>query len=330
MKKSIYIYNDSTLSRKDNSIRLCLNTGEIKDLPIEQLDEIFYMAQGSINTSILSLLSQHEVTVHFFGWYDNYLGTFLPKKSLLSGRMLIKQAEHYMNEERRVYLAKAFILAATANMYRNLRYYKSRGKDVDQEMKNIQILKESIKNVTSVKELMGKEGNIRKEYYKAWPKIINQDLEFNKRVMNPPDNEINSIISFVNSVIYAKCLSEIYKTQLNPTISYLHEPGERRYSLCLDISEIFKPILGDRIIFRLLNRGQITKDSFDKELNGLHLTQKASKLIMQEIDKTMKITIYHKTLDRDVTYQYLIRLECYKLVKHLLGEKDYVGTELWW
>ena len=288
------------------------------------------MAQGSINTSILSLLSQHEVTVHFFGWYDNYLGTFLPKKSLLSGRMLIKQAEHYMNEERRVYLAKAFILAATANMYRNLRYYKSRGKDVDQEMKNIQILKESIKNVTSVKELMGKEGNIRKEYYKAWPKIINQDLEFNKRVMNPPDNEINSIISFVNSVIYAKCLSEIYKTQLNPTISYLHEPGERRYSLCLDISEIFKPILGDRIIFRLLNRGQITKDSFDKELNGLHLTQKASKLIMQEIDKTMKITIYHKTLDRDVTYQYLIRLECYKLVKHLLGEKDYVGTELWW
>ena len=96
--------------------------------------------------------------------------------------------------------------------------------------------------------------------------IINQEIEFDKRVMHPPDNMINSLISFVNSLVYTRTLSEIYHTQLNPTISYLHEPGIRRYSLCLDISEVFKPLIGDRLIFSLLNRKQITEKSLHKRI----------------------------------------------------------------
>lgn len=91
--------------------------------------------------------------------------------------------------------------------------------------------------------------------------------------MYPPDNMINTLISFVNTIIYSKVLTEIYHTQLNPTISYLHEPGSRRFSLCLDLAEIFKPLIGDRVIFSLLNRNQITERSFEKELNFLHLTR---------------------------------------------------------
>ena len=148
--------------------------------------------------------------------------------------------------------------------------------------------------------------------------------------MHPPDNMINSLISFVNSLIYAKTLSEVYHTQLNPTISYLHEPGARRFSLCLDISEIFKPLIGDRLIFSLLNKRQITEDSFTKELNFLHLKQDASKLIATELEKRLRTTIMHNGLGRKVSYQYLIRLEAYKLVKHLLGEKEYEGFTIWW
>ena len=107
-----------------------------------------------------------------------------------------------------------------------------------------------IPKTESITELMGIEGNIRKTYYQAWNTIIDQNIDFSKRVMRPPDNMINSLISFVNSLIYTKVLTEIYKTQINPTISYLHEPGAKRFSLALDISEIFKPLIGDRLIFR--------------------------------------------------------------------------------
>ena len=131
-------------------------------------------------------------------------------------------------------------------------------------------------------------------------------------------------------MFYAKILSDIYHTQLNPTISYLHEPGVRRFSLCLDVSEVFKPLIGDRLIFSLLNRKQITEDSFTKELNFLHLKKEASALISRELEERLKKTIMHKELGRQVSYQYLIRLEAYKLIKHLIGEKEYEGFKIWW
>ena len=148
--------------------------------------------------------------------------------------------------------------------------------------------------------------------------------------MHPPDNMINSLISFVNSLIYAKILSEVYHTQLNPTISYLHEPGVRRYSLCLDLAEVFKPLIGDRLIFTLLNRKQITEESFTKNLNFLHLTKESSGIIVRELEERLKKTINHKELGKQVSYQYLMRLEVYKLIKHLIGEKEYEGFKIWW
>ena len=202
--------------------------------------------------------------------------------------------------------------------------------DVIKMYQNIDSLRAGLSDVKSVQEIMGIEGNIRKRYYSAWSIIINQEIEFDKRVMHPPDNMINSLISFVNSLIYTRTLSEIYHTQLNPTISYLHEPGVRRYSFCLDISEVFKPLIGDRLIFSLLNRKQITENSFTKELNYLHLKKEASQLIVSEFENRMKQTIMHRELGRQVSYQYLIRLEVYKLIKHLIGEKEYEGFRIWW
>lgn len=249
---------------------------------------------------------------------------------MVSGRLLVQQVEHYSNYDKRVVLAREFIQAAADNIYRNLRYYNGRGKNLKIAMQEIDYLRRQLPKCQKVDEIMGIEGNIRKIYYSAWNTIVDQDISFDKRVKNPPDNMINTLISYVNTLIYTRTLSEIFHTQLNPTISYLHEPGVRRFSLCLDISEIFKPLIGDRLIFSLLNRNQITEKSFTKDLNYLHLTKEASMLIISELEARLKKTIRHKELEKNVSYQYLIRLEAYKLIKHLTGEKDYAGFRIWW
>ena len=330
MGQSFYVYNNGDLRRKDNTLQFTNAEGEKKDIPIERIDDIYVMAEMTFNSTFLSYLSQYGITMHFFNYYNYYTGSFYPKEKLLAGQLLVKQVEHYADHGRRMVLARKFIEAAADNMYRNLRYYNGRGKDVSGYMSEVNDLRKKIPGTESVEELMGIEGNIRKQYYAAWNVIIDQEIHFGKRVMHPPDNMINSLISFVNSMIYAKILSEIYHTQLNPTISYLHEPGVRRFSLCLDVSEVFKPLIGDRLIFSLLNRKQITEDSFTKELNFLHLKKEASALISRELEERLKKTIMHKELGRQVSYQYLIRLEAYKLIKHLIGEKEYEGFKIWW
>ena len=330
MQESYYIYSVGNLTQKDNTLRFKTPDGLTKDLPIENVKEVYVMNEITVTSKLLSLFSKYGVNVHFFNHYQFYIGSFCPKESKLAGKLLIQQALAYSDYSNRLAIAQEFINSASFNIYRNLRYYNGRGKDVSSSMKRIDSLRKNVKKTESIEELMGVEGNIRQEYYKAWDVIIDQNIDFQKRVYHPADNMINSLISFVNSLVYTKTLSEIYKTQLNPTISFLHKPGTRRFSLALDVSEVFKPLIADRLIFSLLNRSQITEDSFVKDFNGLQLTEKASKTIMAELDNKLKTTIFHKELNKNVSYQFLIRLELYKLIKHIIGEKEYKGFEMWW
>lgn len=253
MQESYYIYSVGNLTQKDNTLRFKTPDGLTKDLPIENVKEVYVMNEITVTSKLLSLFSKYGVNVHFFNHYQFYIGSFCPKESKLAGQLLIQQALAYSDYSNRLAIAQEFINSASFNIYRNLRYYNGRGKDVSSSMKRIDSLRKNIKKTESIEELMGVEGNIRQEYYKAWDVIIDQNIDFQKRVYHPADNMINSLISFVNSLVYTKTLSEIYKTQLNPTISFLHKPGTRRFSLALDVSEVFKPLIADRLIFSLLN-----------------------------------------------------------------------------
>ena len=177
---------------------------------------------------------------------------------------------------------------------------------------------------------MGIEGTVRKIYYENWRKIINQETDFEKRVKRPPDNMVNTMISFLNTLVYTACLSEIYVSQLNPTISYLHSVGERRFSLSLDIAELFKPLLADRIIFTLLNKKMISEKDFAKDSNYFYIKEKAQKLLLKTFNERLETTIKHRDLNRKVSYRHLMRLEAYKLVKHLMEDKKYEGFKIWW
>lgn len=330
MKQSYYLYKSGRIQRKDNSLEIVYKDNTKKSIPIERVDNIYVMTEFDFNTSLLNFLGRYGIQVHFFNYYGFYTGTYYPKEQLVSGKLLIKQVESYTEKSKRLEMAKSFIEAAAYNIYRNLVYYNNRGKDVSKWMKEIEYLRKQISLCKDVPELMGIEGNIRKNYYEAWNTIINQDIAFEKRVKNPPDNAINSLISYVNTIIYTRVLGEIYKTQLNPTISYLHEPSERRFSLCLDVAEIFKPILADRLIFSMLNKNQITEKDFEEGLNFLYIKENARKEITKEMDNRLQTTIKHKTLGREVSYEYLIRLELYKLIKHLTEDIPYEGFKIWW
>lgn len=330
MKQSYYLYKSGRLQRKDNTIEIVYSDGIKKSIPIERIDNIYIMTEFDFNTKLINYLSQFGINIYFFNYYGFYTGTYYPKESLVSGKLLIKQVENYVDKEKRLEIAKSFIEAASYNIYRNLTYYNNRGRHLSEYMKEIEFFRTQINLCKDVPELMGIEGNIRKVYYDAWNIIINQDLEFEKRVKNPPDNAINSLISYVNTIIYTRVLSEIYKTQLNPTISYLHEPSERRFSLCLDIAEIFKPIIGDRLIFSMLNKKQIAKNDFEKDMKFLYIKEQARKEITKEIDMRLQTKIMHKKLGREVSYEYLIRLEVYKLIKHLIEDIPYEGFKMWW
>lgn len=324
MKKNIYIFTDGTLRRKDNTVAFESELGR-KILPIEDISEIFIFGQVDLNKAFLDYMSQKEIILHFFNYYGYYTGSFYPREHLNSGYMILKQAEYYLDERKRLDIALRIVEGASKNILSIIKYYMARGKELDQINDSINILIDRLKECKTTNEIMAIEGNIRETYYEAFDIVIdNKDFRFVQRTKRPPKNHLNALISFGNSMLYTLVLSEIYKTHLDPRIGFLHTTNFRRFTLNLDIAEIFKPIIVDRIIFTLLNKKIIQKDDFEKDLDGIMLKENAKKRFVEEFDKRLTTTIMHRKLGRHVSYRRLIRMELYKLEKHLIGEEEYL------
>ncbi|RYZ44803.1 MAG: type I-B CRISPR-associated endonuclease Cas1 [Sphingobacteriales bacterium] len=334
MKKSYYLFNPGRLSRKDGTLKFTPvdeqgTEGTPKYIPVEGVDNLYTFGSLDANSALYNFMGKEGITVHFFDYYEHYTGSFMPKDYLLSGKMLIAQAAAYSKPAKRILIAQKLVEGAAFNMLKNLRYYQNRERDTLGPIEKIEGLMLQIPLATDIESLMGVEGNIRMRYYEAFAVII-RDYEMGNRTKQPPSNEVNAMISFVNSLCYTLCLDAIYHTQLNPTISFLHQPGERRFSLALDIAEVFKPILADRLIFTLLNKKMVQSKDFDTQLNKCLLKESGRKVVVKAWDERLGETIRHRSLGRSVSYKHLVKLECYKLSKHILGMEEYKPFKAWW
>ncbi|MDQ0163343.1 type I-B CRISPR-associated endonuclease Cas1b [Aeribacillus alveayuensis] len=335
MKKTLYIFQSGELFRQDNSI--CFETTERKrTLPVEDINDIYIFGEVNVTKKFLELMAQKQICIHYFNHYGYYTGTFYPREHLNAGHVILKQAEAYLNPEKRLTLARKFIDGSIGQMIQVLKYYQNRVKTNNDKFKEMildfQSSRTKLEQWTRVEEMMSTEGHVREKYYSMFDDILNHnpDFLFEKRSKRPPLNRLNAMISFGNQICYTMVLSEIYKTYLDPRIGFLHATNFRRFSLNLDVAEIFKPIMVDRLIFTLVNKKMITKKDFDKHMEGILLSEEGRKKFIEELDKRMKTTVNHRHLGKSVSYRRLIRLELYKIQKHLLGEKEYEPYRSLW
>lgn len=319
-KRSLTLLSNGTLLRRENTLYFENREGK-KPLVVEGIYDIYIYGHVNISSQALHFLAQKGIAVHFFNHYGYYDGSFYPREKLHSGDLLIKQAEHYLNREKRLKLAKLFVIGAAVNMENNLKRWKV----------NVSFgeLLEELEEIEKITDVMNVEARIRQEYYALWDETLPEGFKIIKRTRRPPQNEMNALISFLNSRLYATTVSELYNTQLSPTISYLHEPGERRFSLALDLSEIFKPIIVDRIANRLVRQGVLKWEHFRNELNGVLLNEEGKRVVLKAFNEEMRKSIRHPRLKKNVTKQRLIRLEAYKLIKHLVGSQEYEPLVAW-
>lgn len=335
MKDTYYLFNPGRLERQDNTLRFIPKNEQGQEqppkfIPIEGLENLYVFGSLDANSALYNFLGKHRISVHFFDYYEHYTGSFQPKEYLLAGKMQVEQTRTYLDAKRRLHLAQGFVEGASANMLRNLKYYTGRGRDLAPHIAAIEQYRAGLAGTTDVPMLMGLEGNCRQTYYAAFDLILNE-FELGGRMKQPPGNEINALISFGNMVCYSQALDAIYHTQLNPTISFLHEPGARRYSLALDVAEVFKPILVDRAIFTLVNKRALQAKHFDNALNGCFLNAAGKQIYLRALEERLAETIQHRALGKKVSYKYLLRLECYKLVKYVLRmEPAYQPFKIWW
>lgn len=331
MKETIYIFSNGRLKRKDNTLFFETKDGNKNYIPVENVKEIYAFGEIDLNSKILNFLSQKEIILHYFNYYGYYAGSFYPREHYNSGFMILKQVEHYQDNQKRLLIAKKIVEGAAKNTLKILKYHNRRGKNIKTPIEEIEGFYQLSMEQENIEQLMAFEGQIKQTYFKAFSTIIdNPEFQFESRTRRPPKDYINTLISFSNSVLYTQVLSEIYRTHLDPRIGYLHTTNFRRFTLNLDVAEIFKLVIGDRTIFSVLNKRIITEKDFDKNFDGIILKESGKKKFLQHLEERLKQTIKHSGLKKNASYRRLIRLELYKLEKHLMNEELYKPFVMDW
>lgn len=316
------------LTKKDNS--LCFRKdGKNVYIPVENTKEIFCFNEVSINTKLLDFLSQNNIIIHFYNYYGGYSGTYYPRDHYLSGKLLVKQVLKYEND--RMSVARAIVKGIGLNIYEVLYHYYKHGKKEVKETTDwiksdfIRLVEQS----RDVKELMAYEGEVWMRFYADFKYFLPEDFVMNKRVKRPPDNPINALVSFGNTLLYTKTISAIYQTHLDQRISFLHEPSEGRFSLSLDLSEVFKPVIVFKTIFDLVNNHRLQVEKhFEKNVNYCILNEEGRKIFVKAFEERMESVFEHSRLKRKVTYRTALKLDCYKLIKNILEDKEFVPFSL--
>ena len=324
MGSTRYIMSCGELTRKDNS--LCFRKdGKNVYIPIENTKEIYCLNEVNVNTKLLDFLSSNHVIMHFFNYYGSYSGTYYPRDQYCSGKLLIKQVKAFENQ--RTDIAKAIVHGIGDNIYEILyHYYKHDKKEVKPTADWIR--KEFHKCVDSaqtIAEVMSVEGEAWARIYSKYKYFLPEYFVMNKRVKRPPDNPINALISFGNTLLYTKTVSTIYRTHLDQRISFLHEPSEGRFSLSLDMCEVFKPVIVYRTIFDLVNNKRLQVEKhFEKKVNYCILNEDGRKIFIEAFEQRLETVFYHERLKRKITYRTAMKLDCYKLIKFILEGKEFV------
>ena len=316
------------LKRKDNSIAFKNEKGNFY-IPIQDTRELYCMNEVSFNTKFLDFIGKAGITLHLFNYHGNYSGTFYPKEQLISGDLSIKQALCYI--ENRLNIAKSIVQSIADNIYETLyHYFRHDKKDLKPTIDWLKTEpKRFLEKEITIEQIMFIEGQIWNRFYDSFKYFLPEDFLMNKRVKRPPNNPMNALVSFGNTLLYTKTISAIYTTHLNQAISFLHSPREGRFSLCLDISEAFKPVIVFKTIFDLVGRKQLQVEKhFDKSLNYALLNEEGKKIFIDAFETRINETFMHPKLKRKITYKHCLKLEGYKLIKYIVEKKEFVPFRL--
>lgn len=230
----------------------------------------------------------------------------------------------YEDVAARLDLARKLEIAGISNLRANLRYYHRRkGRTALKEaIEYLSGLIQKMNEAKDVNQLMTIEAQARQHYYRCFNWILeDEDFVFEKRTRRPPEDPLNAMISFGNTLLYQKIANEINRTSLDIRIGIVHAAGSRPESLNLDLADLFKPIIVDRTLFTLINRNMLDAEDFvEVEKNGIYLSGKGKKQFIQEFERKLYQKIQIDGCDR--TYDFVIKSEIQKLKNLSKPEKN--------
>ena len=192
---------------------------------------------------------------------------------------------------------------------------------------------EAARKCESLDTLRGIEGGAADLYFSEFPRLIapqSSEFKFVSRSRRPPLDAINSLLSFLYSMLAHDARSACESTGLDAAVGLLHRDRPGRPGLALDLMEEFRPFLADRLALSLINRRQVTASGFTTTETGAVLMDAATrKTVLVAYQKRKQEVIAHPVLGEKTTLRLLVHLQARLLARRLRGDLDAYPPFIW-
>lgn len=191
----------------------------------------------------------------------------------------------------------------------------------------------AILDCKTIDDLMGYEGSSAKIYFRVFNQLILQqreDFQFIERNRRPPLDKMNSLLSFLYTILMNEVASALEVVGLDPYVGFLHQDRPGRPSLALDLMEELRPIFADRLALTLVNRKQISGKGFlEKESGGIIMDDETRKTVINAWQMKKKEELMHPFLKERIPFGLIPYVQAMLLARHLRGDLDGYPPFFW-
>lgn len=329
---------EAFLSLDGENVIVKKEEGASTRLPLHNLENIVCFTWLGASPALMGACAERNIGLSFLTPNGRFQGRVTGK---VRGNVLLRKKQYDVSENKQdsVPIAASFLMGKISNCRKVIdRAIRDHAMLVDVESLTgaSNFMKETLKalqSCTSIGDLMGFEGSAAKIYFGVFDQLILQqkeDFQFKERSRRPPLDNMNSLLSFLYTLLTNDVASALETVGLDPYVGFLHQDRPGRPSLALDLMEELRPVFADRLALSLVNRKQITGKGFtQKESGGILMDDETRKAVLTEWQEKKKEEIVHPYLKEKIPFGLIPHVQAMLLARHLRGDLDAYPPFFW-
>jgi len=345
---TIYLVsNNGKLTKENGVLQYSDYLGNTSKLIPDQITQIIVFGKLEITGSAFNLIFLFKIALYFLSKNGRFNSKLVFDETK---NVILKHRQHLIYEDisKKTQISKDIIRGKIHNEFLYLQRIK-RTREVPRSFIQLEYrmkeLRQKLESSDNLDEIRGIEGSAARAYFQAYgSNLLPNWIKFTKRTKNPPEDPVNSALSFLYTVLASYLDKEIIESGLDDTVACLHSLSYGRKSLVFDLEEEFRTPIVDTLVASLFNQGTLKKQDFrfeDKtmdeeffeeekleqveilEFSGVFLNEDGMKKTLNAFEKKLNQIHYYSEKNKSLSYRKIIRyqVQLYKAV--ITGQREH-------
>jgi CRISPR-associated protein Cas1 len=307
-------------------------------VPIHTLGGIVCFGQISCSPFLMGLCGERGVAISFLTEHGRFLAR---AHGYTPGNVLLRREQYRRADDTKAAaeIARPMILGKIANartvLLRGARDHGTEGDHPALRTAAVHLDRclADAQAARDLEVLRGVEGEAARVYFEVFDHLLSSQKEefaFHDRSRRPPLDNVNSLLSFLYSMLAHDARAACEAAGLDPAVGFLHRDRPGRAGLALDLMEEFRAFLADRLALSLINRRQVQGSGFRLAASGgIQMDDSTRKTVLVAFQKRKQEEIRHPFLGEKTTVGLLLHLQARLLARYLRGDLDGYPPFIW-